>query len=89
MLQAYSLGDLEIEEKCLKLIDEYGEKTLDSQGFPTIQKSTLNKIMCRESLSASEVSVYRAAVRWAQTQCERLDKPVCIFTRLQCEPTNY
>ena len=62
---------MELEEKCLQMIDEMTEETLKSDSFPQISKQTIQKIIGRDTLNAEEISIYRASIRWAEAECLR------------------
>ena len=62
---------MELEEKCLQMIDETTEETLKSDSFPQISKQTMQKIIGRDTLNAEEINIYRACIRWAEAECLR------------------
>ncbi|XP_014666839.1 PREDICTED: BTB/POZ domain-containing protein 6-B-like [Priapulus caudatus] len=65
----------ELMERCWQVIDAQAEKAIESDGFTEIDYHTLETVLSRETLNASELSIYNAAVRWAAHECGRRELP--------------
>ena len=52
------------------VIENHTEAAVKSEGFETIERSLLEEVVARDSLSIKEVSFFQAVDRWATTQCE-------------------
>ena len=74
--QVIAVGEDELEEKCLEYIDEYPEEVLGSEAFKKLKKSTLQKIVKRDSLQEGELNVYKACIQWAESECIRSEMEV-------------
>ena len=73
------MGEKDIEQKCLRLIDENGAEALKSDGFENVTLETVKKIISRDTLEINELDVWQACLRWAEKECQRQDKQVSIF----------
>ena len=58
-------------DRCWELIDEQTEQALKSDGFETIERSLLEAVVVRDTLSIKEVNLFKAVDRWATKTCER------------------
>ena len=54
-----------------QVIDAQAEMALSSEGFTEIDVQTMKTIMERETLNCRETVVFKAAVAWAQAECQR------------------
>ena len=63
----------ELMQRCWEVIDAQAEEALRSDGFIDIDFNTLETVLARETLNASETSIFDAAVRWAEADCLRKD----------------
>ncbi len=71
------MGDDDIMNKCLELIDETGKETLNSESFTEVKMETVKSIICRDTLQVpTEVDVWKACMRWAEEECRRQGKQV-------------
>lgn len=61
----------ELMQRCWQVIDAQAEEALCSDGFSEIDYSTLETVLCRETLNAKELSVFNAARHWAEYECFR------------------
>ncbi|XP_053373267.1 BTB/POZ domain-containing protein 6-like isoform X1 [Mercenaria mercenaria] len=61
----------ELEEKCLKFVLENGDDVIKSDGFSSLSKAVLQKIIQSDKLKAGELNIYDACKRWALQQCEK------------------
>lgn len=71
--QSRLFEESELMQRCWEVIDAQAEEALGSEGFCDIDFHTLETVLSRETLNAKEKSVFAAAVRWAETECTRLD----------------
>ena len=53
------------------MIDEQTDKAVKSDGFLTIERSLLNEVVERNSLTIEEIELFRAVDLWATGECER------------------
>ena len=63
----------DLMQQCWEVIDAQAEEALNSDEFTDIDFSTLESLLLRETLNAQEVSVFNAACRWAEAECNRRD----------------
>ncbi|KAJ8310100.1 hypothetical protein KUTeg_011965 [Tegillarca granosa] len=69
--QASFFGLTNLVLKALRIIEENTEKVLKSKGFTSLSKASIGCILRSENLTAKEVSIFRAAMKWAAAECER------------------
>ena len=67
--QKYKAKDL--EDHCWKVIDNETEEAVKSDGFMTIEKSVLEKLVQRDSLNVKEVELFKAVDCWASKECKK------------------
>ncbi|CAH3166429.1 unnamed protein product [Porites evermanni] len=60
-----------LEDRCWKVIDNQTEASVNSEGFETIERSLLEAIVARDTLTIKEVGLFKAVDRWATKQCEK------------------
>ena len=58
-------------DRCWKVIDEQAEATVKSEGFATIERSLLEALVVRDTLSIREVDLFQAVDLWAVKECEK------------------
>jgi len=58
-------------DRCWKVIDKQTEEAVKSDGFATIEKSLLEAVVVRDTLSIKEVNFFKAVNLWAANECER------------------
>ncbi|XP_055350087.1 BTB/POZ domain-containing protein 3-like [Paramacrobiotus metropolitanus] len=58
-------------EPCLKLIDAHAETVLGSEPFSCLDSKTMESILQRSTLQASENIIYTAVEKWAAAACAR------------------
>jgi len=58
-------------DRCWKVIDKQTEEAVKSDGFATIEKSLLEAVVVRDTLSIKEVNLFKAVNLWAANECER------------------
>ncbi len=75
VLDTYSFaeryGDPQVLYQCLRLIDRHARYILASPGFTCLPLRLARSILERRTLSAREVDVFEAAVRWVQSELAR------------------
>ena len=57
--------------RCWDLIDTQTDEILKSSEFMTIERYLLGQLMARDTLTTSEVELFKAVVSWAEKECER------------------
>ena len=67
--QKYEEKDL--LDHCWKVIDEQGDEAVKSDGFVTIERSVLEELVERDSLTVKEVELFKAVDCWATKECEK------------------
>ncbi|XP_053373262.1 BTB/POZ domain-containing protein 6-like [Mercenaria mercenaria] len=83
---AHKFDEAELEQKCLQFIFDKGDDVLKSDGFSSLPKEVLQKIIESDSLNADELSIYDACKRWAvEQQKPKSRKPVYSETELRQE----
>ena len=68
---AQKYEDKNLEDRCWVVIDEGTDEAVTSDGFEKIERSLLEAIVTRDTLSIKEVALFQAADRWATKQCEK------------------
>ena len=68
---AQKYEDKNLVDRCWKVIDEGTDEAVTSDGFEKIERSLLESIVARDSLSIEEVALFQAADRWTTKQCEK------------------
>ena len=66
LMEARKFHQQELEKRCLNIVDVCTERSLNSAGISLLDQETLADILKRDTLSASESSLFCAAVEWAQ-----------------------
>ena len=69
--QSHLFEEHALTERCWEVIDAQAEEALASDGFTEIDHATVEMIMSRETLNASEKSLFCAAMRWSHAECVR------------------
>ncbi|KAL5011543.1 hypothetical protein ScPMuIL_010094 [Solemya velum] len=68
---AYKLDEQELSQACRTYILKNGERCLQSATFCKMSRHCVEKVVEADDLSACELSVWEALVRWAEAECER------------------
>jgi BTB/POZ domain-containing protein 3/6 len=63
----------DLMQRCWEVIDAQAEMAVKSEGFVDIDLRTFETILTRETLNCKEISLFEAALNWAQAQCNKLD----------------
>ena len=58
-------------DRCWKVIDKQTEEAVKSDGFATIERSLLEAVVKRDTLSIKEANLFKAVNQWATKECER------------------
>ena len=58
-------------DQCWEMIDRECGEALKSEGFATIERSFLEEIIKRDTLTIKEVDLFKAVDLWATKECER------------------
>ena len=58
-------------DRCWKVIDEETEEAVKSDGFWTIERSLLEVVVERDTLTIEEIELFKAVDLWATKECER------------------
>lgn len=61
----------ELMHRCWEVIDAQAEEALYSDSFSEIDINTLKTVLSRETLNAREISIFNAACKWAEAECNR------------------
>lgn len=69
--QSQLFDEPELTRRCWEVIDAQAEVALRSEGFCQIDSSTLESVLCRDTLNIKEASVLRAVLKWAESECRR------------------
>ncbi len=67
--QKYEEKDL--VNRCWEVIDKQADEAVTSDGFVTIERSVLEELVERDSLTVKEVELFKAVDCWATKECER------------------
>ena len=66
------------------MIDKYAQKAFESEGFIQLARNSLQMVMRRDTLEVEELDVFKACIRWAEAECERLHLEVGTFVNVCC-----
>ena len=58
-------------DQCWKVIDEQTEEAVKSEAFATIERSLLEAVVVRDTLTIEEIELFKAVDLWATKECER------------------
>lgn len=68
---AQQYGEKILVDQCWEMIDLETEEAVKSDGFVTIERSLLEALVVRDSLTVNEVDLFQAVDLWATNECER------------------
>ena len=57
-------------DRCWNVVDQQAEEAMKSDGFATIERSLLEAVVKRDTLSIEEVELFKAVDLWATKKCE-------------------
>ena len=60
-------------DRCWKVIDEETTAAVKSDGFETVERSLLEVVVSRDTLTIEEVELFKAVDLWATKQCQKQD----------------
>ena len=60
-----------LADGCWEMIDRETEEVVKSEGFASIERSLLEAIVKRDTLTITEVDLFKAVDLWATKECER------------------
>ena len=69
--QAVQFDEKELEEKCWNIVSEKTLECINSEAFCEIGSSTLNAFLKKETLSITEMELFKAILKWTDKECER------------------
>ena len=72
--QALQFDEKKLEKKCWDMIDLKTSEAIVSDAFTDITQSTLAEFLKRESLNVKEVDLFKAVVKWTESECLRKGK---------------
>ena len=58
-------------DQCWQVIDEQTEEAVNSDVFATIERSLLQAVVVRDTLTIEEIELFKAVDLWATKECER------------------
>ena len=67
------LAEEDLVKKCWSVVDLYTTQVFDCEGFSELDEETLTLLVQRNTLTASEVSLFNAVKLWAEQECARRD----------------
>lgn len=73
-----------LAQRCWEIIDAQAALALSSDGFPDVDRPTLEAVLSRESLNAREALVFDAALAWAGAECARRGLEPTAENRREC-----
>jgi hypothetical protein len=69
--QAVQFDEKELEEKCWNIVSKKTQECINSEAFCSIGSCTLNVFLKKETLSITEMELFKAILKWADKECER------------------
>jgi len=58
-------------DRCWEVIDEETERAVKSDGFATIERSLLEEVAERDTLTIEEIELFKAVDLWATKECQK------------------
>jgi len=71
MSHAQQYDEEGLVDRCWEVIDRKTEEVVKSEGFKIIERSLLEALVKRDSLTIREVELFKAVDLWATKECER------------------
>jgi len=68
---AQKYGEKSLVDQCWEVIDEQTEEAVKSDGFATIERSFLEAVVIRDTLTIAEIELFKAVDLWATKECDR------------------
>ena len=75
LTQAQKYEEKNLVDHCWKVIDEQAEEAMKSEGFVTIERSLLERVVERDPLNIQEIELFKAVNLWATKRCEEQGLP--------------
>lgn len=73
LLESATLYGVEsLQYQCLAFIDCYTREVIKTDGFLTLSRQNVERILTGNSLQADEAALYQAVVAWTEAECHRL-----------------
>ncbi|XP_061436296.1 BTB/POZ domain-containing protein 3-like [Lethenteron reissneri] len=69
--QGRLFGEPELTQHCWEVVDAQAELALRSEAFRELDEATLASVVARDTLNATEATVFEAALGWAEAECAR------------------
>ena len=69
--QAVHFDEKELEEKSWNIVAKRTQECLNSEAFCNIGLHTLNALLKKESLAVTEVELFKAVLKWTDSECAR------------------
>ena len=69
--EAQKYEEKDLVDKCWEVIDKHGVEAVKSDAFVTIERSVLEELVERDSLSVKEIELFKAVDCWARKECEK------------------
>ena len=66
---AQKYEEKELNDRCWEVIDNQSEEAVKSGGFTTIEHSLLEAVVSRDTLTISEIELFKAVDLWATKKC--------------------
>ena len=60
-----------LADRCWEMVDKQTEEAVKSDGFATIERSLLEAVIVRDTLTIEEIELFKAVDLWATKECER------------------
>lgn len=77
--KATLFGVKDLQHHCLVFIDYHTKDVLKTDGFLSLSRSTLERILTANTLHADEFTIYQAVQAWTVAECNRLLLDYTIF----------
>ena len=71
--QAIQFDEKELEEKSWDIVSKKTQECLNSEAFCDIGLHTLNALLKKERLAVTEVELFKAVLKWTDSECARQD----------------
>jgi hypothetical protein len=69
--QAVQFDEKELEEKCWNIVLEKTQECVNSEAFCEIGSCTLNAFLKKETISLTEMELFKVILKWTDKECER------------------
>ena len=69
--QAIQFDEKKLEAKCWDIVSKETLECINSDAFCSIRSQTLNALLKRESLTVAEVELFKAVMKWVDSECRK------------------